>query len=161
MKLSKKSGYTLIEMVMILTLIAILSFGMAVFIVNSMQAWILISGWESAVTTARKAMDRMVAELRRIKKPENILVYTTAEVQFLDIDANTVDFKQSGTNLLRNTAVLATGLASPEGLRFTYLNATGEVTGIKQDMRSIRVWLSLSSGAQRTTLESSARIRNL
>ncbi|MDD4178472.1 MAG: hypothetical protein PHH14_00260, partial [Candidatus Margulisbacteria bacterium] len=64
-------------------------------------------------------------------------------------------------NLFRNSDLLTTGLASPEGLRFTYLDTTGEATATKQNMRSIRVLLTLTSGTQRTTLESSARIRNL
>ncbi len=159
MKYSK--GFTLIETVMVVALLAIIAFGMAGFIFSTMDAWVLISGRESAVTKARVGMNRMVSELRRIRKPENILVSATSEVQFIDLDVDVIDFNQDGSNLMRNTDILATGLVTPEGLRFTYLGATGEVTGVKQDMRSIRVWLFISSGNQTTTLESSARIRNL
>jgi len=156
-----RKGFTLIETIIVLAVLAILTFGVASFIFTSMDAWVLISGRESAITKARVAMNRMVAELRRIRKPENILVYTTSEVQFLDLDVNLIDFKQDGTNLMRNTDILAAGLVSPGGLRFTYLDITGEATGAKQDIRSIRVWLLLSSGNQTMTLESSARIRNI
>lgn len=162
MKFNKqKRGVTLIESIMVIGLLTIIAFGIGSFIVTSMRAWLMVSGREAVLTKARVAMDRMVAELRRIRKPQNILVYTTSEVQFLDLSLNDIDFKQNGTNLLRNSDILATGLATPEGLRFTYLDATGEVTSVKQNIRSIRVWLYLSSQDQSITLESSARIRNL
>ena len=157
----EKKGFTLIETVVVFTLLAIIAFGIGSFIINAMRAWVFMSGRESAVSRARTAMNRMVAELRRIRRPQNILVSTTWECQFLDLAIDNIDFKQSGTSLLRNSDILATGLLSPEGLRFTYLDATGEVISTKLDMRSIRVWLSLASGTQLVTLESSARIRNL
>jgi hypothetical protein len=145
---------------MVVALIAIIAFGIGVFIVNAMQAWVLITGRQSALMSAQNAMNRMVSELRRVRKAQNILVWTASEVQFIDISVDNIDFKQDGANLLRNDAVLATGLPTGEGLRFTYLGSTGEVVSQKQDIRSIRVWLQLRASGQRTTLESSARIRN-
>jgi len=161
MKSSSKKGFTLIETIVTTTLLAIIAFGIGSFIVTSLQAWVFMSGRESAVGRTRSSINRITAELRRINRPQNILISTDSECQFIDLDINTIDFKQSGTNLLRNNDILATGLASPEGLRFTYLDATGEATSTDLDVRSIRVWLSLTSGTQATTLESSARIRNL
>lgn len=121
-----------------------------------MDAWIFASGRDSAVNKARVAMNRIVAELRQIGSIE---VYATSECRFIDISAQTIDFNRSGNNLLRGGDILATGLASPEGLRFTYLDANGKATSTEINISSIRVWLSLTSGNQRTTLESSARIR--
>lgn len=161
MKSVTKKGFTLIETIVTTTLLAIIALGIGSFIITSLQAWVFMSGRESAVGRTRSAMNRMTAELRRIKKPQNILVSENSECQFIDLDVNIVDFKQSGTNLLRDNDILATGLASPEGLRFTYLDSTGEATSTDLNVRSIRVWLSLTSGTQTTTLESSARIRNL
>jgi prepilin-type N-terminal cleavage/methylation domain-containing protein len=161
MKGNNSGGFTLIETAIVISLLAVISFGIASFIMTSIQAWLLISQRDAVVGRSRTAMNRMVYELRRIKKPQNILTSEAAEVGFLDLDSQIVDFKQSGATLLRNADILATGLASPEGLRFTYLDATGEVTAVKQDMRSIRILLVLTSGTQLTTLESAARIRNL
>ncbi len=150
---------------MVFTLIAILSFGVGNFIVSSIQLWVFISGRQSAVKSSQIAMNRMIGDIRRMKDnnnivPNNVPAYTW-EVTFLDFDSNTVNYRQSGGNLLRNGYVLATGLVSPEGsgLRFTYINASGEVTANKQNMRSIRIWLRLAAGGQSTTLESSSRLR--
>jgi prepilin-type N-terminal cleavage/methylation domain-containing protein len=156
-----KGGFTLIETIIAIILLGIVALGLASFIFTSMEAWVLISGRDAAVSRARVAMNRMIAELRRVRKPQNLLTTTTSECRFIDLDAEQVDFQQSGSDLLRNSDILAAGLDTPTGLRFTYLDATGEVTATQLNMRSIRVWLSLSAGNQRTTLESSARIRNL
>lgn len=155
-----RTGFTLIETVITLALLAVVAFGMGSFILSSIQGWVLISQRESAVTIAKSAMNRMTAELRRIRTPQDILIHTNSQCRFVDISNQTIDFVQSGTNLLRNSDVLATGLSSPEGLRFTFVDATGESTSVHQEMRSIRVLLSVISGRQMTTLESSARIRN-
>ena len=146
---------------MVFTLIAILSFGMGNFIITMMRSWVLISSRDSAANRGRVAMNRMLSELRRLKKPNNIITYTTSEVRFLDISSQDIDFKQTGSNLYRNSDILATNLITPEGLRFTYLGSTGEVVSAKQNICSIRVWLYLSGGTERITFESSARVRNL
>lgn len=161
MKSIKRQGFTLIEAVMIITLLAVITFGMANFIVTLMRGWVLISSRDVAAGRGRAALNRMISELRRLKKPNNIITFTASEVRFLDVASQDIDFKQTGSNLYRNSDILATNLTSPEGVRFTYLGSTGEVVAAKQDIRSIRVWLSLAAGAQGITLESSARVRNL
>ncbi|MBI5078655.1 type II secretion system protein [Candidatus Saganbacteria bacterium] len=158
---SNKPGFTLIEAVVVISLLAIVSFGIGGFILTSMQNWMLTSGREAAVNNARNAMNRVTAELRRINKPANILTAASSKCAFVDISTQVITFEQSAANLLRNSDILAAGLGSPEGLRFTYLDANGNVTAVTQDIRSIRVWLFLFSGGQSTTLESSARIRTL
>jgi len=156
-----RRGYTLVEAIMVIMILAIIGFGFGNFIVTSMQSAVFISGRETVTNTARSAMNRMVAELMRINRPQNIIIAATSECQFSDLDSSMIDFKQSGTSLLRNSDILATGLGSPEGLRFTYLDANGAETSVKLNMRSVRVWLYLASGGRVATLESSARIRNL
>ena len=156
-----KRGFPLVETILVITILAILAFGLGNFIVTSIDAWLFVAGRDSATGAARAAMDRMVAELIRIKKPQNILTSTASVCAFLDIETNVVTFEQSSSNLLRNGAVLAANLLTPTGLTFTYLDATGEATAVKQDMRSIRVWLAILAGSQLTTIESAARIRNL
>lgn len=161
MKFNNKAGFTLIEAIMIFSLLGILVFGMSAFIIEAMQGWVMVSTREAAIGNIRRAMDRVTGELRRIDKPENIITLTSSQVQFLDLSGATITFVQSGTNLLRNSDTLVTGLLSPEGLRLTYLGSTGEVTAVKQNVRSIRVWIALGSGPRVATLESAARIRNL
>jgi len=155
------NGFTLIETIIVISLLGVISFGLGSFIMTAMQSWVLISGRESAVNSGRVAMNRLVTEIKRVKKPQNMITYTSSICSFQDVDTQAVTFEQSSANLLRNGSILATGLLTPTGLLFTYLGSTGEVVTAKQNIRSVRVWLSLSAGGQRVTIESAARIRNL
>ncbi|MCU0641132.1 MAG: hypothetical protein MUC35_03465 [Candidatus Margulisbacteria bacterium] len=157
----KRPGFTLIEAVMIIVLLAIISFGIGNFIVTMLNGWVVISGRESALSRGRSALSRMLVELRGLKKPNNISIYTSSDLEFQAVTTAVIRFRQSGTDLLRNSDILVTTLATPEGLRFTYLGATGEVVTAKQDIRAIRVWLLITGGSGLVTLESSARVRNL
>ncbi|HVN67654.1 MAG TPA: hypothetical protein VMT55_04710 [Candidatus Sulfotelmatobacter sp.] len=165
MKSSNKQGLNLIEAIITIVLLAVILSSISVFIITALRAWVLISGRESAVGLARGAMNRMTAEIRRTNTLTSISTpLASSKLQFQDISNTTITFSQEGTNLRRNGDILLTGLATPTGLSFTYLGPTSETItdpNAKQNVRSIRVWLSLSSGSQRTTLESSARVRNL
>lgn len=154
-------GYTFVELVIVISLLALLSFIFGAFITESMDAWVFIKARENALGTSRYAMERMVTEFRRIQKPNMIITSTTSEVTFVDIGAGTVTFSQEATNLWRNSDILATGLVSGDGLRFTYLDANGNSTLVKQNIRSIRVWLKVNKFGQIMILESAARLRNL
>jgi len=169
MKLNK--GFTLIEAVVVITLISILSFGIGNFIITSIKAWVLISQRDAALNMGRMAMNRMVAEIRSINKASGIttnisIANPTTECAFYNINGNYIKFTQSGIDLLRFTGaassdVLATGLSTPNGLIFTFLNSSATNDGVQANISTVRIWLSLSSSTQQVTLESSARIRNL
>ncbi len=162
----RSAAFTLIESIIVFTLVAIMLVGMTAIITTLMRSYILISGRDAAAGKARSAMNRMLSEIRLARKPQNITTYTTPEIQFLYFNNQTqsveaVDFKQTGSTLYRNSATLETGLMTPTGLRFTYLGATGEVTTVKNDIRAVRIWLYMSAGTEQITLESAARIRTL
>jgi len=158
--LKAKKGFTLIEAVIVMTLVSVLALGIGSFILTAMQAWSLVSQRSSQVNVGRVAMNRMTAEIRRIKALTLLTTYTVTRCAFTDMNNNPIDYQQSGTSLMRNSDILASGLASPGGLQFTYLNNMGLTASGTPEMYSIRIKISLVSGTQRMTLESSARIRN-
>jgi hypothetical protein len=165
-KLPGLKGYTLIEAAVVFLLIAILAFGLGSFIVSSTRLWLFLDGRQSAVKIAQVSMNRLVTEIKKIKTKNDLLTMGTYEVQFNTFDlATSEDFKQVGSSLVRvsggNTNTLAQVLTSPEGkgLVFTYLNSLDAVTAVANQVRTIRIWLNLTSNGQSYTLESSARIR--
>lgn len=157
----KKKGFTLIEIIMVVVILAVVSFIFGAFITTAIDSWVFVKTREDALSSARKSIIRMTREMRRIKKPVHIITATTTECQFVDIGEGIVDFKQNGTNLLRNDVVLATGVVDPGGLVFTYLDEDGNPTSVKQDIRSIRIKLNIQREEQDIKLESAVRIRNL
>ncbi len=161
MKSTNQSGYTLIEMIVILLVIAVLTSAFASYIMSSMNAYVFIKSRETGLSNCRTSIERMVRELRRIEAPATITIAATTECQFVDTDYNTVDYVQLGTDLLRNSDKLVTSLSSIEGLRFTYYDANLNQTGAPQNIRYIKVKLFLIRGTQGVSMEDGARLRNL
>jgi len=156
-----KKGHTLIELIIIILVLAILSFVFGNFIFKATDAWIFVKTRDSAMGSARYSMNRVLLEIRRIQSPTQLSVLTSTECKFKDIDSNDVDFKQIGADLYRNTDMLASGLLSPGGLRFSYFTDSGTSTTINLNVRVINVKLSFNKFSQVITLESSVRIRNI
>lgn len=157
-----KKGFTLIEAIMMLALLSVISFSLGNFIVSSINLWVFLSARQDTTKSAQLAMNRMVSELKDISSGG--LTYSVSrEITFTDIDGNTIDFRQTGTNLIRKLNgtdnTLATNLGSPEGLNIQYLDSNRTATAVDANVRSIRVTLTIMAGNQRATLESGARIR--
>lgn len=145
-----------------LALLAILSFSLGNFIVAGINLWVYLSTRQDTTKSAQLAMNRMVSEIK--DTAAGGLTYSvTQEITFTDIDGNTIDFKQTGTNLIRTfngTAnTLATNLGSPEGLKLQYLDVNRAATNNDANVTSIRITLTTMAGVQPATLESGARFR--
>jgi len=144
-----------------MTLVSVITVLLGGFVLTFSRAWFAIQGRDSAVGSARFGMNRMVAEIRQINPTDGLHAFGTSYCPITLVDGQNVEFRQTGTNLMRNADILLTNLSTPEGLRFTYLDALGEQTITFKKVRAIRVWLYITAGGQRVTLESSARIRNI
>ena len=149
------------EATVVFLLVAILSFGIGSFMVSSTRLWLFITGRQSVIKISRSALNRMVAELKKVKSKTSILIMTTSEVQFIAFDsASSVDYNLTGGNLMRTSGssndILAAGLNS---LVFTYLNSLEAVTAVSTEVRSIRIRLSVSASGQTVTQETSVRMR--
>jgi len=157
----KKKGFTLVELIIVIVVISVLAFILGQFVAKGIDAWIFVKSRETALGTGRYAMERMVREMRAVRRPNTITVSATSEFEFLSTSGVTTNIKQTGTDLTLNTQVLANGLLNPGGLVFTYYDANSNVTAVKNNMRYIAVKLSIIKGTQAVTLEDGARIRNL
>ncbi|OGC09962.1 hypothetical protein A3J90_02795 [candidate division WOR-1 bacterium RIFOXYC2_FULL_37_10] len=158
-------GYTLIELVIVIIVMAVLSMTFATFIIKAVDSWIFVKTRDSAFGSARYSMNRMLVDMRRMTSPYGITVMTSTECSFEAFDSTGgvvyIDFKQSGANLYRNNDILAENLLNPGGLSFLYLNENGVSTSEAVGVRSVRVKVSIEKNNQLITLESAARLRNL
>jgi type II secretory pathway pseudopilin PulG len=159
----RRQSFTLIELVMVITVVGIVSILLAPFISTAVDAWIFNNSERDVIFSGRLAMNRMVREIRRIKNTSSITTFTQTEFDFVDISNTRIDFRQSAASLLRNNDELADKLANPGGLTFTYLQSTNPdvVAAQKQDIRIVRIRLQLILGDSALNIQSSVRLRNL
>lgn len=154
-----KKGFTLIETIIVIMIVAVISMVIAFYLREGFHAWRFLSGQKSISLSTRAALNRVVREVKRAKKNTSISTYTSKEVSFIDVYNNSVTFWQSGSSLMRNSDTLLDDLRNPCGLQFTYLDKDGNVTLVKKDIRVIRCRLTAVKDESKFVIESAARIR--
>jgi hypothetical protein len=149
-------------MIMVIVIVGIIASIFAVVFNSGMLAWFFMKDQKGMMMETRSVMKRMVREIKTTKDTDSsdILNFESSRYRFVDINDNTIDYQQSGTNLLRNGAVLLNNLAAPGGLQFSYLNSSGAVTSSRAFIRTVRITLFAQSGNNAVRLQSAASIRN-
>lgn len=157
-------GVTLIELVMVIAIMGILAGLSAGYINQVVATWQTVSFRMETVSQMRGALDRMSREMRQIKNSTSVLLAGASALRFNAVDNSTIVYNVSGTDLLRNNTVLATGVTR---LNFTYYNATGgllanpAVSPDPTDIRRIAVALEVRSSGQNKSLTVQVFPRNL
>ena len=155
-----RKAFTLIEVYIAISVIAIIAAVLAPFISTLADSWLFSRAERDVVFSARLAINRMVREIREIKNTASIFDYGASSFTFVNIDDSTVNFSQSGSSLMRNSNELLNKLQVSGGLTFTYLDSAGAVTAVKADIRRVRIRLVVTSMGRTLTIESLARFRN-
>lgn len=162
-----KTGFTLIELIIVIVLAGIIAGVITPFIANAVSYWALVSSERDVTFSARLAMNRMVREIRQIKDVASIKFDDDTRFKFIRIkddgseeDITFIQSPSSKNLLLRNDNELADKLDASNGLTFTYLDADGNKTGTTDDIRMVRIDLILVSGDATVAMQSLARFRN-
>lgn len=152
-----KRGFTLIEFIIGMTAGVAISL-VAMFLWAPVDNWMFTQARRSGVTEAETAVMRILREVRRVRSPSDISTFTSSQFSFTDIDSGSVSFTLSGTDLMRNSDVLARNVQT---LTFEFLDSSGVATAVASSIRTVRVTVELLSGGDIVRLRSAARIRNL
>lgn len=154
--MGRKNGFSIVELILGMaagTAIALVAY----FLVLPAESWVLTQARRGGMSDCSVALTRMLTEIRLINGTANIQSFSSTQLAFNDIDSNAIVFQQSGTDLLMGGDVLTRNVQT---LEFTYLDETGAVTAVRDDIRTIGVRLVILSGGQPVGLQSAARIRN-
>lgn len=107
----RKSGYTLVEMVIILVVVSILITVVWPYVVTNIRSYFTVSAGKAGLEAGRIAFNRMISELRRIEGQNEILEVSktslglgpwTIRFRYYDLETHkweTVQYGYSMTNL--------------------------------------------------------------
>jgi len=160
----RKSGLTLIELVMTISIVGILVSGSMFYIKQVIDLWDFVSFRNEIVSDGRMALNRMSREIRQINNSTSVLYANITRFRFTDINNGTIDYYFSSPNLIRNNDTLASGVSN---LNLTYYNLTNQpianplISPQATDIRRIKIRLNMFSGNQNKTFETQVYPRNL
>ena len=165
--MKNKKGFTLVELVIVITIAGITATIVGTILLGTVKAWTFKFNRGDMLWDARVAIDRMTREIRTVRN--NASVTTASSSQFRFIDAGNVDitYSLSSTNLNRTENGTANLLAeNVSSLSFTYYDAAGTVipsptVSPTTNIKRVRVNLTLIKNGQTFYLQSDSMPRNL
>jgi prepilin-type N-terminal cleavage/methylation domain-containing protein len=169
-------GYTLIELVMVIVLLAILA-GIGVpMMFKTVDAWVFTSKFQDyAVMSSVMAMNRMSREMRLLLNDANIWTATASQITFTlkDVAGNniSVSFNRSGNTLQRGLGVVSPvydALAdNVTAWTLTYYDnfnntiATPKINPNNTDIRRIDIVFSVLAGSNTLNFDTEVQPQNL
>lgn len=170
---NKHKGFTLIEMIIVISVMGIVSNVAALILYQAIRATSLQYTLSEVQSQARTALTRMVKELHTIRSNDTIVIDNltgpSTQITFTDMDNTTITYSLDETNrlLLREqnipgeTSLGEQPLAdSVTTLEFLYFDEDGEETYTNTDIHYIKIKLTFTepdplrvSGSSITTLE--------
>ncbi len=160
----KNKGFTLIELVIVIVILGIIaSIATPLLLVISDSLSFLVSraGMDQAADVALSMMTR---EVRRLKDDSSVNAAASSQFSFDDVNSNAISYSLSGTDLMRNSDILASDV---QDLSFTYYGDSGGtistpvVSPNETDIRRIDISLEFMSSGQTFYYKSQVRPRNL
>jgi len=139
--MNKQRGFTLIELVLVILLISILAAVGSRMLAQGLNSFLNEQNVINAYWQGQLAIERMAREIRYVRSAVDILTNTSTEFQFVDIYGNTIDYKKSGTNLVRNTEVLASGVNT---LTFSYQDKNGNTVAGTTNVHYVGITLNMT-----------------
>lgn len=158
MAAKNQRGFTLIELVIALTLVSIISVAMAKLLMQGYMTYITAKSVSESDWQAFLALNTLASDLREVRSPNDITSASTSALTFTTISGTSVQYQLSSTTLLRNTITLATGV---ESVSFSYLDASGAVTSTPSLIRYVVINLRLNRDYVDKTYTNTVFLREL
>lgn len=160
----RAGGYTLIEMVLVVTLVGIIASVGALGFMPVLDSWSLGSSRAEISNSAGYALQRMQGEMAQLRDVQSVLAADGTTFSFVDTSDTQITFSLDGTNLMRNDDILARNVSA---LAFSYFDAdhaalpTPQVSPSDTDIWRIVISLTGQAGDQSISLEGQVRPRNI
>lgn len=152
-------GFTLIELIMVIAILSVIGvFGSQMFL-ETTEIFLEARNRRDVIQEARYAIERMSREIREdVDATTDITTFSASTFTYTDPNSNSISFTKSGSNLLRNSDVLAGNVSD---LTLAYLKADGTTASSASDIWRIKISLTVAKDDAAITLQSQVFPRNL
>jgi prepilin-type N-terminal cleavage/methylation domain-containing protein len=154
--MKNSSGFTLIEIIIVIVLVGILATMAAMIIMQGVRAYSVEQSRSDAHYQAKLAMERMAREIRLIRSSTvtDIPTMTGTTLRYNDINGLQMGFRLNGGNIERteDNAVswqtLATNITGPGGNIFTYRDNIGAATAAPASIWLVQIQFTATQGTE-------------
>lgn len=160
-----EAGFSLIELIIVVVILAILSIGFGQFLSKSVDGWSWTEDQADNSASARLALDRVAREVSAMPKPAtNVTTMTATTLAFTGVDGSARSFSWSGTKGAPFNYALA-GTSHPlvtaaDSVAFSYLDASGNATAAAASLWRVSATIVTGSGTHRTIYRTGIHVRN-
>jgi len=153
-KRGQARGVTLIELILVMSCVAILCSLGGMYIREIFNLWNTVSFRSEVVEQGRMALTRMTREIRQVNNTSSVLNASASRFQFNDSSGNTTDYNFTNGNLTRNGNILV----SLNNFTLQYYNNTSQlitspaVYPKNTNITRVGITMGLKYGSQNKTL---------
>src|SRR5687768_378727 len=106
----KEGGFTLIELVMTMTIMGMISIMVGRMVISGVNLFNTAQSVSAMDWHATLALDMLKNDIHQIRSADDIGTVALTEFSFVNQAGNTIQYRLSGASLLRNNITLATGI---------------------------------------------------
>jgi prepilin-type N-terminal cleavage/methylation domain-containing protein len=163
----RKNGFTLVELVVVISVVGIISTIMGSMLLGTIKAWTFKFNRNDILWDGRLALDRMTREIRTIRNTTSVTTASSTQFRFIDAGNHDITYSMSSTNLNRTEGGAANLLAeNVSSLAFTYYDTNGNTIAVPAvspaatNIRRVRINFTLTKNGENVYLRSEASTRN-
>jgi len=165
-------GFSLIEMVITIFILAVISLGTLVFTKPLINLWGNQNFYQGPAMEGRLALERMVREMDSLKTIKDVLTATASSYSFVDMNNNTITYTYSSGVLTRRVGSSSqpnrTFISSLSAFSFTYRDKDNTVlttptvgSGTTTNIRTIAIQFTVTVGSRSSQISAVAHPRNV
>lgn len=154
-------GFSLIELVTVIVLLGILSAAGSSMLTEGIKASVMASDTNVAAGQSRLALERMARDIRAIRSTSaaDLDIGTAGQITFTRSDGAVVQYRLTGTTLMRNTQPLSDEVSV---LNFTYVQRDGRTaTTVLSQVYYVTIDMLTSYGEGNLALRTTVHPRNV
>jgi len=165
--MKKNKGFTLVEVVIVITIVGIVSVIIGSILLGVVKAWTFKFNRNDILWDGRLALDRMTREIREVRNTTSVTTASSSQFRFIDTGNADITYSLSSTNLNRTENGTLNLLAeNVSSLVFTYYNSSGTVIPVPTvspsatNIRRVRISFTLTKNGQNVYLRSDSSTEN-